>query len=113
MSILSASIYCTTFWNSDYGTGSVFSVSTTGSNYSVLHSFNCRDGFRPWCDLALSGNTLYGTTYGASPYSSNCTQYGNVFKVNTDGNGFAVLKDFNGSDGGYPRAGLVLSADTL
>jgi uncharacterized repeat protein (TIGR03803 family) len=36
-----------------------------------------------------------------------------VFKVNMDGTGFAVLKNFTGRDGQYPVAGLVLSGGTL
>src|SRR5439155_6208422 len=39
---------------------------------------------------------------------------GTVFKINTDGNGFAVLKQFaGGNEGAVPVAGLVLNADTL
>ena len=33
--------------------------------------------------------------------------------MNTDGTGFTVLKNFAGSDGAYPRAGLTLSGSTL
>ena len=47
--------------------------------------------------LILSGSTLYGTTdHGGS--SGN----GTVFKVNTDGTGYTVLKNFTGSDGANP-----------
>jgi uncharacterized repeat protein (TIGR03803 family) len=56
----------------------------------------------------LSGGTLYGTT--ASGGSSGD---GTVFKVNTDGTGYTVLKNFTGSDGSGPAAGLVLSGGTL
>jgi hypothetical protein len=38
---------------------------------------------------------------------------GNLFKVNTDGTGFAVLRAFNREDGNYPYGGLVLSGATL
>jgi uncharacterized repeat protein (TIGR03803 family) len=56
----------------------------------------------------LSSGTLYGTTYGGGSSSQ-----GTVFKVNMDGTGFAVLKNFTGRDGQYPGAGLVLSGGTL
>ena len=47
--------------------------------------------------LVLSGGTLYGTTYlGGS------SDKGTVFKVNTDGTGYTVLKSFTGSDGASP-----------
>ncbi len=39
--------------------------------------------------LILSGNTLYGTTYGGGTNGN-----GTVFAVNTDGTGFTVLHTF-------------------
>jgi uncharacterized repeat protein (TIGR03803 family) len=52
--------------------GTVFSVTTNGSNFTTLHSFSATvyngnsaytnsDGDSPLCGLVLSGNTLYGT----------------------------------------------------
>ena len=38
---------------------------------------------------------------------------GVVFQVNTDGSGYTVLKNFTGSDGIGPVAGLVLAGNTL
>jgi uncharacterized repeat protein (TIGR03803 family) len=57
----------------------------------------------------LSGSTLYGTTsYGGTNGG------GTVFVVNTDGTGFTNLYNFTGgTDGAIPRAGLVLSGNTL
>jgi uncharacterized repeat protein (TIGR03803 family) len=56
----------------------------------------------------LSGDVLYGTTaYGGS------SGRGTVFKVNTDGTGYAVLKHFTSSDGARPYADLTLSGSTL
>jgi uncharacterized repeat protein (TIGR03803 family) len=59
--------------------------------------------------VILSGNTLYGTTgYGGSG------GVGTVFAINSDGRGFTTLYSFtNGSDGGVPYAGLILSGNTL
>jgi len=53
----------------------------------------------------LSGSTLYGTTY----YGGSSDK-GTVYKVNTDGTGYTVLKHFSYSDVAHPYAGLVLSA---
>gem|GEM_PF-5383077 len=36
-----------------------------------------------------------------------------IFKVNTDGSGYAVLKTFGIYDGGNPAAGVVLAPGTL
>lgn len=55
--------------------------------------------------MFLSGSTLYGTM--------NTDYYGNVFKINIDGSGFATLHTFsNGNDGADP-AGLVISGNML
>ena len=45
----------------------------------------------------LSGSTLYGTTD-----DGGSSDDGTVFKVNTDGTGYTVLKNFTGSDGANP-----------
>ena len=36
-----------------------------------------------------------------------------MFKINTDGSGFAVLKSFAGADGAGPYAGLTPSGNIL
>ena len=102
---------CPSFPN---GAGVVFQVNTDGSGYTVLKNFTGSDGIGPVAGLVLAGNTLYGTTpNGGSMYSTNCIGIGVVFKVNTDGSGYAVLKSFTGSDGDVPLAGLVLAGSTL
>ena len=95
--------------------GVVFKVNTDGSGYTVLRNFSGSDGGIPIGGLVLSGSTLYGTTeYGGSSLGSiNSSGYGVVFKVNTDGSGYTVLKNFTGSDGEHPVAGLVLTGSTL
>jgi uncharacterized repeat protein (TIGR03803 family) len=56
----------------------------------------------------LSGGTLYGTTY-----QGGISDWGTVFKMNTDGTGYAVLKKFGSRDGWGPQSDLVLSGSTL
>ena len=94
--------------------------------FTTLHNFtatsgaspyNNSDGSNPDAGLILSGNTLYGTaSVGGS--SGN----GTVFAVKTDGTGFTTLHSFSAltsitygtnGDGRYPRAGLILSGNTL
>ena len=102
------------------GNGTVFAVSTNGTEFRVLHSFTAGTGSIPNLinsdgavppngALVLSGNTLYGAAfYGGS--SGN----GTVFAVNTNGTGFTILHSFTGpSDGARPYAGLTLSGNTL
>jgi len=104
-----------------YGTvvyGTMFAVNTDGASFATLHSFTGdSDGADPVAGLLLSGNTLYGTAW-----SGGSSGYGTVFAVNTDGTGFTNLHSFTAtsgpspstnSDGTAPRAGLILSGNTL
>jgi uncharacterized repeat protein (TIGR03803 family) len=98
--------------------GIVFSITTNGNNYTILHNFSVADGQFPHGRLVLSGNTLYGTTLGAGS-----TGWGSIFSMTTDGSNFNVLHTFstpvsNGSfltnsDGEQPWAGVVLSSNIL
>jgi titin len=98
--------------------GTIFKIGTSGTGYTVLHSFNDgsvkHDGYSPYGSLVLSGSTLYGTTYygGQSP-SAN----GTVFKINTSGTGYAILHSFGdettANDGANPYGSLILSGTTL
>jgi uncharacterized repeat protein (TIGR03803 family) len=112
----SNTLYGTAAMGGSSGNGTVFKVNTDGSGFTVLKTLaGGSDGANPAAGLLLSGGTLYGTT---SAYNSG-SGYGTVFKVNTDGSGFTVLKNFSplvnhtNSDGAYPYAGLVLSGNTL
>lgn len=93
-----------------FGFGTVFRVNLDGSGFTNLHNFPepiNSNGSVPSGGLALSGETLYGT---AAFYGSG----GTIFKVNTDGTGFATLYQFkNGSDGAAPQGGLILAGNTL
>jgi len=89
--------------------GVVFKINTNGSGFTILKDFtNPIDGAGPAAGLLLSGNSLYGTAQEGG--SSN---NGVVFKINTDGSGYSVLKSFSGSDGMSPRGRLTLSGNTL
>jgi len=88
--------------NSADGGGAIYKLNTDGSGYTVLRDFtNELDGCFPFGKLALSGSTLFGVS--ADGGISNC---GTVFRINTDGSGFQVLKHFRGNDGAYPYAGV-------
>lgn len=88
--------------------GSVFSVRTNGTGFTVLHTFtNGPDGATPYGGLVLSGATLYGMANGGGTNAG-----GTVFKVDTNGTGFRVIYSL-GSFGYYPYGGLVVSGSTL
>jgi uncharacterized repeat protein (TIGR03803 family) len=91
------------------GNGAVFRLNTNGTGYTVLRAFtNSPDGATPYAGVMLSGSVLYGTTY-----SGGSSTRGTVFKMNTNGTGYAVLQLFNPSDGAIPYAGLTLSGGAL
>jgi uncharacterized repeat protein (TIGR03803 family) len=96
------------------GNGTIYSVNTDGSGYSVLHSFtgSTTDGGFPGSGLTLSGTTLYGVT---SDLTGSGTSSGTIFSMNTDGSGFTLLHSFSGgsADGANPFGSLTLSGSTL
>lgn len=91
--------------------GTLYRVRADGSNFVVLHAFAfaATNGALPQGGLVLSGNTLYGTTSsGGSNFS------GTLFQIQTDGTGFKILVNFNGSvTGSSPQGNLLLAGDTL
>ena len=111
--ILSGStLFGTTQGGGTYNEGTVFSINTNGTGFTVLHNFTgaTNDGANPYASLILSGSTLYGTAAAGGTYNE-----GTVFSINTNGTGLTVLHNFTGTtnDGANPEAGLVLSGSTL
>jgi uncharacterized repeat protein (TIGR03803 family) len=90
--------------------GTVFSVSTAGTNERVLHSFGGgMDGSKPQASLAALKGALYGTTSAGGTGS-----YGTVFRVSLNGSE-RVLHSFTygENDGLNPVAGLINVKGTL
>ena len=93
-------LYGTTYSGGGSSIGAIFQINTNGLNYALVHSFDgSSDGFSPECGLLVGQDGwLYGTTVSGGNSSIG---YGTVFKVSTNGNGFAVLHTFtNAPDGG-------------
>lgn len=95
------------------GYGVIFKVNTDGTGFTKLIDFNGTEkGIGPVGSLTLVGNVLFGMTY-----SGGANNKGVLFKVNTDGTGFAKLIDFDGSfgtkNGSYPEGSLTLSGNLL
>jgi uncharacterized repeat protein (TIGR03803 family) len=94
------------------GKGTVFSVNTDGTEFTVLHTFTAgpngtyADGAVPSAALLVLGGTLYGTTIGGGLNGA-----GTVFSVSSNGV-FAVLYSFTGG-ANVPLGTLNLSGDTL
>jgi uncharacterized repeat protein (TIGR03803 family) len=105
-------LYGMTGWGGDNDKGTIFKIQYDGSGFALLHEFpsGAGDGYYPFGSLILSGSTLYGMTNYGGNYDK-----GTVFKIQTDGSGFALLHEFAGgaADGASPRGSLILSGTTL
>lgn len=100
-------LYGTTSIGGTHGGGTVFRVGTDGSDFSVLANLgdDTGQGANPSAGLVLDAA---GNLYGTFP-KGGAWNHGAVFKVRTDGTGFAVMHDFTGGqDGGSPLASLIL-----
>lgn len=124
--LLNNTLYGTAIGGGSLDRGTIFSVNTDGTGFTILHNFTATadppytntDGAYPQAGVILSGNTLYGTTY-----HGGTSVIGTVFRINIDGTGFTNLHSFTplsdvyplytNSDGAYPIGGLTLSGERL
>jgi uncharacterized repeat protein (TIGR03803 family) len=106
-------LYGTTLHGGPSGLGTVYKVKTDGTGFVLLHIFagGVADGSSPYSPLVLDNSgVLYGTTN-----MGGTSNEGTIFKLKTDGTGFAIVHSFGGglSDGAYPRSGLTLDNSGL
>lgn len=102
-------LYGTTYSGGPHIVGTVFQIDTNGLNYSVLHGFGgAGDGFSPECGLLVGKDGwLYGTTVAGGNKG-----FGTVFKLNTSGSVYAILRSFtNTPDGANSYARLAQGND--
>jgi len=93
------------------GGGTIFSLATNGTAFTVLYNFGTNTtvgGYNPYAGLVLSSNTLYGTTQSGGSWS-----LGTVFSINTNAAGFTVLHNFDNTNGAQPWGTLALSGRAL
>ena len=102
-------LYGTTAGGGASNQGTVFTVKIGGTGFAILHGFSSgtSDGANPYAAVVLDGaGNLYGTTLSGGTWNQ-----GTVFRINTDGTGFAVLDSFGSLtqlDGAAPQAALIL-----
>jgi uncharacterized repeat protein (TIGR03803 family) len=95
--LLSNTLYGTTFAGGSSGRGTIFSLSTNGSGFTVLHHFTAThsvthtntDGASPSAGLILSSNVLYGTASAGGTGAA-----GAVFALNLGGGPLTTLHSF-------------------
>src|SRR5579871_4964712 len=102
-------LYGTTSVGGAYNACTVFKVNIDGTGFVTLHTFSESDGAAPFAAVIQgTDGALYGTTWGGGASHS-----GTVFKVNTDGTGFATLYSFSYSSGNgtNPLAAVIQGKD--
>jgi uncharacterized repeat protein (TIGR03803 family) len=112
---LNGRLYGTTwFGGSNYGSGTVFSVTTSGKE-KVLHSFKgSPDGAFPFGGLVNVNGTLYGTTWeGGISYGETNSGVGTVFSIDPSGKERMIYRFGSPPDAALPGAGLIDVNGTL
>jgi uncharacterized repeat protein (TIGR03803 family) len=95
-------LWGTTVRGGAYRDGTVFSISTTGSE-RVVHSFGGKgDGSRPSAGLLYANGMLYGTTFTGGTYDK-----GIVYAITTTETERVLHSFSDGTDGAYPRSSLI------
>jgi uncharacterized repeat protein (TIGR03803 family) len=95
------------------GCGTVFSVTTNGSE-NVLYRFtNSPDGANPYAPLLDVDGTLYGTTESGGNYPCGFAGCGTVFSISPTGSETVVYRFAGIPDGQYPEAALINVNGTL
>jgi uncharacterized repeat protein (TIGR03803 family) len=89
---------------SEYGCGTVFELTPTGTE-TVLYSFKGgSDGYSPGSSLLIdAGGNLYGTT----TWGGSCSRCGTVFRIAQDGTETVLHSFQGGSDGETPFSGVI------
>lgn len=103
-------LYGTTAGGGINNMGTLYKMDTNGAGYTVLHHFTgaLADGAYPRGTVTLSGDVLYGVTG-----SGGSNNYGVVYRLKTDGTGYAVLRHMTDSGGRGAAGALLLSGETL
>ena len=107
-----STLYGVTSAGENFNAGTVYKIDLSGGGFAILHSFSGdANGIDPNGRVAISNGIIYGTTYRDGVASYN----GTIYKLNTNGSGFTVLRRLGtaGSDGRGPHAGVVLSDGVL
>lgn len=95
-----------------FGCGTVFKIMGRTGKETVLHTFTRADGARPVAGLTRDrrGN-MYGTTSAGGDLACfNGAGCGTVFKLDATGKETVLHSFTGGTDGAYPRGGLVMDA---
>jgi len=111
LTLSGSKLYGMTLYGGSSDKGTLFSINTDGTGFSLLHAFTgtASDGAIPYGSLTLSGSKIYGMTS-----AGGAADTGTLFSMNINGAGFTVLHSFAGtSDGSNPQGSLTLVGSVL
>ena len=112
LTYLNGKLYGTTNYGGTLGNGYIYSISTNGTNFTILHNFN--ETSFPCGSLLHDNGVLYGMT--SQGHSSLPGIIGNIYKINIDGTGYTILHNFayqNSNNGSKPYGSLIISGNIL
>jgi uncharacterized repeat protein (TIGR03803 family) len=106
-------LYGTTYSGLMSDGGTIFQINTDGTGFQVLHRLAIADGMWINGKLALEDSVLYG--FGTSGgVAAGFNGYGTVFRINTDGSGFAALHTFTADSAAkYPHGAPAFAGSAL
>ncbi len=90
--------------------GSVFSLTATPPSFQQYYPFCFGNGCADYPAASLL-QASDGWLYGMTPNTSQSGTQGAIFKMNTDGTGYALLHTFTGADGALPTGSLIQAPD--
>lgn len=108
--VVDSTLYGTTTGQLVHDFGSIYSVSSDGSNFKVLHEFNGADGSYPVTRLLPFGDRLFGATAGFAVPGYNG---GTIFSIRKDGTDFKVLHALSNVEGNFFQGDLAIVGDSI
>ena len=110
----SGNLYGTTDQGGANGDGTVFEIAKGSGAITTLASFDGSNGADPLAGLIMdSSGNLYGTTdQGGPTWNPNSGVYGDgtVFELAKGSRTITTLASFNGTNGEYPYAGVIMDS---
>jgi len=98
---------------SDSADGIIFSIDINGSAFKVMFGFDLdpdhyKNGYGPEGSLTQISNKLYGMAAEGGIVGN-----GVIFSIDTSGNNFTNIHNFNDTNGSWPDGNLTLSGNNL
>lgn len=100
-------LYGTTYTGGSGGGGTIFRMNTSGTEYTVIKALTAATGLNPYGGLVQGTD---GALYGMTRLGGTANK-GVIFRVNTSGTAYTVLRSLTDPDGFYPMGDLIQATD--